>query len=78
MAWCSIKRRIVAPNTEALVAASERVGLEVNAEKTRYIGMSGDQNAGQNRNIKKDSKSFGRFQIFGNNINESKFHSGRN
>jgi len=72
MAWCSIKRSIAAPNTADLVAASEGVGLEVNAEKT------GDQNAGQNRNIKKDIKSFGRFQIFGNNINASKFHSGRN
>ena len=64
-------------HTEALVAANEGVGLEVNAEKTKYTCMSGDQNAGQNRNIKNYSKSFGRFQIFGNNINESKFHSGR-
>jgi hypothetical protein len=28
------------------------VGLEVNVEKTKYIGMSGDQNAGQNHNTK--------------------------
>ena len=27
-------------NTEALVAASEEIGLEVNAEKTKYMIMS--------------------------------------
>jgi len=53
MAWCSIKHRIIALNREVLVVASEGVGLEVNAEKTIYIGMSGDQNAGQNHNIKR-------------------------
>jgi hypothetical protein len=39
-------------NTEALVVASEEIGLEVNAEKTKYMVMSRDQNAGQNHNIK--------------------------
>jgi hypothetical protein len=34
-------------NTEALVVASKEIGLEVNAEKTKYMVMSGDQNAGQ-------------------------------
>jgi hypothetical protein len=33
-------------NTEALVVASNEIGLEVNAEKTKYMVMSGDQNAG--------------------------------
>ena len=63
-AWCSIKHRIGAPNTEALVVASEGVGLEVNAEETKYMVMSGDQNAGQNYNIRADNKSFGRVEDF--------------
>jgi hypothetical protein len=38
----------VRKNTEALVIASKEIGLEVNAEKTKYMVMSRDQNAGQN------------------------------
>jgi hypothetical protein len=44
-------------NTEALVVASKEIGLEVNAEKTKYMVMSRNQNAGQNHNIKIDNKS---------------------
>jgi len=33
-------------NTEALVVASKAFGLEVNADKTKYMVMSCDQNAG--------------------------------
>jgi hypothetical protein len=39
-------------NTEALVVSSKEIGLEVNAEKTKYMVMTRDQNAGQNHNIK--------------------------
>jgi len=49
----------VKENTEYLVAASQEIGLEVNANKTKYMVMSGDQNAGQNYNIKTDNSSFG-------------------
>jgi hypothetical protein len=45
-------------NTQALVVASKETGLEVNAEKTKYMAMSRNQNAGQNHNIKLDNKSF--------------------
>ena len=31
---------------EALVGASKEIGLEVNADKTEYMVMSRDQNAG--------------------------------
>jgi len=33
-------------NPEALVMASKEIGLEVNADKTKYIVMSQDENAG--------------------------------
>jgi hypothetical protein len=39
-------------NTEDLIAASEEVGLEVNAEKTKYMLLSRHQNANKNHDIK--------------------------
>jgi hypothetical protein len=39
-------------NTEALIDASEEVGLEINIGKTKYTLLSHHQNAGQNRDIK--------------------------
>jgi hypothetical protein len=38
-------------NTQTLVVASKEICLEVNAEKTKYMVMSRNQNAGQNHNI---------------------------
>ena len=51
-------------NTEAWVVAHEEIGLEVNADKIKYMVMSGDQNAGWNYNIKIDSSSFERVEQF--------------
>jgi hypothetical protein len=51
-------------HTEALFFPSKEIGLEVNAEKTKYMVMSREQNAGQNHNIKIDSKSFKRVEHF--------------
>ena len=39
-------------NTEALVVASKENGLEVYADKTKYMVMCRDQNAGQSHNMK--------------------------
>jgi hypothetical protein len=39
-------------NTETLIDTSKEVGLEVNAEKTKYMLLSCNQNAGKNQNIK--------------------------
>jgi len=39
-------------NAEALVVASKEIGLEVNADKTKYMVMSQDQDAGQSNSIK--------------------------
>jgi hypothetical protein len=44
--------------TETLIDASKEVGLEVNVEKTKYMLVSRDQNAGQNRDIKIGNRSF--------------------
>jgi hypothetical protein len=51
-------------NTETLIVASKETGLEVNAEKTQYMVVSRDQNAGRNRNVKTDNKSFVRVEQF--------------
>jgi hypothetical protein len=45
-------------NTEALLIASKEIGLEVNAEKNKYMVVSRDQNAGQNSNIQIGNESF--------------------
>ena len=42
-------------NMETLIVASKGIGLEVNADKTKYMGMSWNQNAGQSYNIKTDN-----------------------
>jgi hypothetical protein len=39
-------------NTETLLEASRYVGLEINAEKTKYMIMSHPQNSGWNQNIR--------------------------
>jgi hypothetical protein len=52
-------------NTEALIDAGKEIGLEVNAEKTKCMIMSRDQNAGQNHSIKNNDKSFESLEEFG-------------
>ena len=37
---------------------TSQIGLEVNAEKTKYKVMSSDQNAGRSHNIKTDNSCF--------------------
>jgi sorting nexin-29 len=51
-------------NTQTLIDASKEVGLEVNVKKTKYILVSRDQIAGQNREIKIGSRSFGNVSQF--------------
>ena len=36
----------VKENAEALVVANREIGLEVNADKTKFMIVSGDQNVG--------------------------------
>ena len=51
-------------NTKALVVASKEIGLEVNAGKTNYMVMSGEQNAGQSYNMTIDNSSFEKVEEF--------------
>ena len=47
-------------NTVALVVASKKAGLEITADKTKYIVMFQDQYAGRSHNIKLHNSSFQR------------------
>jgi len=47
----SVRIYTVQENAEALVVAGRETGLEVNADKTKYMVMSGDRNAGRSHNI---------------------------
>jgi hypothetical protein len=56
--------RSVKENAEALVVAATVIGLEVNADKTKYMVMSRDQNAGRTHSMKTDNSSFERVDEF--------------
>jgi hypothetical protein len=45
-------------NTETLIDASRDVGLEINVEKSKYLLLSRNQNAGQNLDIIIANRSF--------------------
>jgi hypothetical protein len=49
-------------NTDASVVGSKETGLAVNADKTQYMVMSGDENTGRSDNT--DSSSFERVEEF--------------
>jgi hypothetical protein len=51
-------------DTDALVVGSKEIGLEVNADKTKYMVMSRDLKAGRSHNIKLDNGSFERVEQF--------------
>ena len=45
-------------NADALVAATRAIGLEVSADKTKYMVMSRDQNAGRIQTVRIDNSTF--------------------
>jgi len=51
-------------NTEALVTATREIGLEINPDKTKYMVMSGDQNAGRNHSVRINNSTFERVEEF--------------
>ena len=56
---CTIKE-----NAEALRVANKEIGLEVNADKTKFMVISGNQNAGWYLGMKTDNSSFERVEEF--------------
>jgi hypothetical protein len=42
---------VIKKNAGTLVVASKEIGLEVNADKTKYLVMSRDQNVGPSHNV---------------------------
>jgi len=56
--------RTIKKNTEGLVITSKENGLEVNADKSKYMVMSRDQNAGRSRDINIDNSCFERVEQF--------------
>ena len=51
-------------NAKVLVVASKEIGLEVNADKTKCMVMSRDQNAGRRKSMKNVNSSFERVEEF--------------
>jgi hypothetical protein len=47
-----------------LVVASKEIGLDVNADKTKYMVMFRDQNAGRSHSIKIDNSLFEKVEQF--------------
>jgi hypothetical protein len=45
-------------NTDTLIDASKKVGLEIKAEKTKYMLLSHQQNVGQNQDMKIANRLF--------------------
>jgi len=70
--------RTIKKNTEAFVVASKKIVLAVNADKTKYMIMSRDQNAGKYHNTKTDNKSLEtveKFTYFGKTLMDlNSFH----
>ena len=51
-------------NAEALLAATREIGLEVNADKTKYVVKSREQNAGRIHSMRIDNITFDRVEDF--------------
>ena len=51
-------------NAEAIVAATREIGLEVSAEKTKYMVLSRDQIARRSHSVRIDNSTFERAEVF--------------
>ena len=55
---------VLKENAEALIAVTREIGLEVSADKTKYMVVSRDQNAGRNHSVRIDNSTFERVEEF--------------
>jgi hypothetical protein len=57
-------------NAEALVATTREIGIEVSADKTKYMVVSRDQNAGRIHSVRTDItfKRVEEFKYLGTNL----------
>jgi hypothetical protein len=51
-------------NAETFVVANKEIGLDENANKTKHMVMSRDQNAGRSHSMKNSNSSFERVEEF--------------
>jgi hypothetical protein len=51
-------------NAKALVVVTKEIGLEVNADKTKYMVMSRNRNAGRDDSVKSDNSSIEKVEEF--------------
>jgi hypothetical protein len=67
-------------DTETLIDASKKVGLEINIEKTKYMLLSHHQNVGRNRDIQIANRAFenvSQFKYLGATVtNQRRLNSG--
>jgi hypothetical protein len=54
----------VKEKAEALIVATKEIGLEVNADKTKYMVMSRERNAGRDDSVKIDNSSIEKVEDF--------------
>jgi len=55
---------IIQVNAVALVVAGRETGMEVNADRNKYMVMSRDQNAARSHSIKNDNSTFEKVEEF--------------
>jgi len=68
--------RTLKENAEALVAATREIGLEVSADKSKYMVMSRDQNTGRIHSVRTDNSTFERveeFKYLGTNLTNQNY-----